>query len=367
MPSGKLRFHSLSPDEGSIVRKQTIGEAKMIPAIEKLPRIPLGIYPTPLIEARQLSSILGGPQIFIKREDLSGLALGGNKCRKLEFILGEARKRGADVVISTASSQSNFCLQLAAAARKIGMKASFILIKGVHNEIQGNLLLHNILDSNVEILELTDLRDAFGGIVSEKMDRVAEDLRAKGHRPFIMRHTIPDIAAILGAVSWVTVADELITQLRNQKIDAQYVIVANGSGGTQAGLQLGSKYLGAKYHVIGMPVLNHKDAAVQAVIKNTDAVSDFLGLGIQMMPDELEIHDAYIGEGYGRPTKEGIDAIRLVAQTEGIFLEPVYTAKAMAGLIDLIKKGRFKSTDTIVFIHTGGIPALFAYHQEVVR
>ncbi|HEX76835.1 MAG TPA: D-cysteine desulfhydrase family protein [Dehalococcoidia bacterium] len=339
----------------------------MLPAVEKLPRIRLGLYPTPLTEARHLSSILGGPRIFIKREDLSGLALGGNKCRKLEFILAEAKKRGANAAISTASSQSNFCLQLAAAARRLGMKPSFVLIKGVHIETQGNLLLHNILDSDVEILELTDIRDAFGDIVSEKMERVADDLRARGYNPFIMRHTIPDISAILGAVAWVDAADELITQLKEQNIDAQYVVLANGGGGTQAGLALGSKYLGASYEVMGISVFNHTDAAVAAVIKNTDAVSDFLGLGVRVVPDELEINDSYIGEGYGIPTKECIDAIKLVAQTEGIFLDPVYTGKAMAGLIDLVKRGRFKSTDTIVFIHTGGIPALFAYHQEIAR
>lgn len=337
----------------------------MIPVIENLPRIGLGFYPTPLTEAQHLSSVLGGPRILIKREDLSGLALGGNKCRKLEFILAEAKKQKADAVISTASSQSNFCLQLAAAGRKLGMKPSFVLMKGVHVETQGNLLLHNILDSDVEILELTDIREAFGGVVSEKMDRVADNLRARGYNPFIMRHTIPDISAILGPVGWVNAADELITQLKDQNIDAQYVVLANGGGGTQAGLVLGSKYLRANYEVIGMSVFNDKDAAVAATIEQIDAVSHFLGLGVKVMPDELEINDSYVGEGYAIPTKECIDAIRLVAQTEGIYLDPVYTGKAMAGLIDSIKKGRFKSTDTIVFIHTGGVPALFAYDKEI--
>jgi len=339
----------------------------MLPGIENLPRIRLGVYPTPLTEAKHLSSILGGPRIFIKREDLSGLALGGNKCRQLEFILAEAKKQGADAVISTASSQSNFCLQLAAAARKLGLKPSFVLVKGVHIETQGNLLLNNILDSDVEILELTDIREIFGDIVSERMDKVADDLRAQGYKPFIVRHTIPDISAILCSVGWVNAADELIIQLKEQNIGAQYVVLANGGGATQAGLVLGSKYLKANYKVIGISVFRNKDAAVEAVIKYTDAVSDFLGLGMKVMPDEFEVNDSYVGKGYAIPTEECIDAIRLVAQTEGIYLDPVYTGKAMAGLIDLIKKGRFKSTDTIVFIHTGGIPALFAYHKEIAR
>lgn len=327
----------------------------------------MGFYPTPLTEARHLSSVLGGPRILIKREDLSGLALGGNKCRRFEFILAEAKKQGADAVIMTASSQSNFCLQLAAAGCKLGMKPSFVLIKGVHIETQGNLLLHNILDSDVEILELTDMHEISGNVVSEKMDRVADNLRARGYNPFIIRHTISDISAILGTVGWVNAADELVTQLKAQNIDTQYVVLANGGGRTQAGLALGSKYLGANYQIIGICVLNDKNAAVARVIETTDAVADFLDLGVKVTPDELEINDSYIGEGYAIPTKECIDAIRLVAQTEGIFLDPVYTGKAMAGLVDLVKRGHFKSTDTVVFIHTGGIPALFAYNEEIAR
>lgn len=339
----------------------------MLPNIENLPRISLGFYPTPLTEAKHLSSVLDGPRIFIKREDLSGLALGGNKCRKLEFILAEAKKQGANAVISTASSQSNYCLQIAAAGRKLGMKPSFVLIKGVHTETQGNLLLQNILDSVVEILELTDIREAFGEVVSEKMDRVADDLRGRGYKPFVLRHTLPDISAVLGAVGWVKAAEELITQLKDRNIDAQYVVLANGGGDTQAGLALGSKYLKANYKITGISVLDNKDSAVATGINYSNASSDFLGLGVKVKPEEFEVNDSYIGEGYGIPTKEGIDAIRLVAQTEGIFLDPVYTGKAMAGLIDLIKKGRFKSADTVVFIHTGGIPALFAYHKEIAR
>jgi L-cysteate sulfo-lyase len=339
----------------------------MIHAIENLPRLDLGFYPTPLTDARRLSSALGGPRILIKRDDLSGLALGGNKCRKLEFILAEAKKRGATAVISTASSQSNFCLQLAAAGRKLGMKPSFVLIKGVHAETQGNLLLHNILDSDVEILKLDDMSQISGPAVYEAQDRLADSLRTKGYQPFIMRHAIPDISALLGPVGWVNAADELVTQLEAQDIEAQYVVLANGGGGTQAGLVLGAKYLRAGFQVMGIPVLNRKDAAVAATLENIEAVSEFLGLGVKVSPDELEIDDAYLGQGYGIPTPECIEANRFVAQTEAIFLDPVYTGKAMAGVIDLVKKGRFKSTDTIVFVHTGGIPAVFAYDAEIIR
>jgi len=340
----------------------------MIPAIENLPRVTLGCYPTPLTEARHLSSVLGGPRIFIKHEDLSGLALGGNKCRRLEFILAEAKRQGADVVISTAGSQSNYCVQVAAAARRLKMKPSFVLVRGIHNEPQGNLLLQDILGSDIEILELTDIMEVLvkGGPVSQKMDRMAEDLRANGYNPFIIRHDIPDPSAILSPVGWVNAADELTTQLRDRNIEAGYVVVANSGGVTQAGLVLGLKYLGTSYEVIGISNLRKKDAAAVAVAEHINALSDLLGLKVKVTPDELEINDSYIGEGYGIPDRKCIDAMRLAAQTEGIFLDPVYTGKAMAGLIDLIDKGRFKPTDTIVFVHTGGVPALFAYHKEMV-
>lgn len=205
-------------------------EINMIPAIENLPRISLGFYPTPLSEARHLSAVPGGPRVLIKHDDLSGLALGGNKCRMFEFILAEAKKQGADAVINTASSRSSYCLQLAAAGRKLGMKASFVLIKRVHISTQGNLLLYNILDSDVEILDITDLSEICGGTVSVKMDRVAGDLRTRGYKPFIIKHTLPDISAILVSVDWVNAADELISAKKG-RFKATDTIIFIDTGG----------------------------------------------------------------------------------------------------------------------------------------
>ena len=337
----------------------------MIASVENLPRLKLGLYPTPLTEAQHLSSILGGPRILIKREDLSGLALGGNKCRMIEFILAEARKQGADAVISTAHTQSNYCLQIAAAARRLGMKPSFVQLQGSHSEIQGNRLLQNILDSDIEIVELADMGNFQSQIVVDKMNEMAEDLRKRDYKPFIIWHTLPSVTAILGTVGWVSAADEIVNQLRDQHIDAQYIVLANCGGLTQGGLTVGLKYLLADYRVIGISVYRSESAAVAATKEYADAVSDFLKLGIEVTAEELEINDSYIGEGLGIASEECVNAIRLFAQTEGIFLDPVYTGQAMAGLIDLVKKGRFKSTDTVVFIHSGGVPALFAYHNEI--
>lgn len=339
----------------------------MIAEIDKLPRVSLGFYPTPITNATHLSSRLEGPSIFIKRDDLSGLALGGNKCRKLEFILAEAQRQGATAVISTASSQSNFCLQLAAAGRKLGMKPSFALIKGVHTETQGNLLLHNILGSEVGILEVADMNMMKGDFIKDKWDEMAENLKSQGKKPFIMRHALPDISAVLGVVGWINVADELQSQFQALGIEPDYVVLANGGGGTQAGLEIGAQHLGAKWKVVGIAVLNNRDTAVQTVTEQANAAAEFLGLGARVNTDELEVYDDYIGKGYGIPTEQGLEALRTVAQTEGIFLDPVYTSKAMAGLADLIQRGRFNRSDTVVFVHTGGIPAVFAYDKEIAR
>jgi L-cysteate sulfo-lyase len=339
----------------------------MIPAIEHLPRVRLGFFPTPITDAQHLSSVLGGPHIYIKREDLSGLAMGGNKCRKLEFIMAYVKEQGYDAVVSTAGSQSNFCLQIAAAACKLGMKPSFVLLKGVHIETQGNLLLQNILDSEVEILEFSDMTQLGGPFVTEKLDAAAERLRSRGYKPFIVKHNLPEIAALVGPVGWVNAANELIQQLKGGDIKADYVVLANGGGGTQAGLTLGSKYLKADYKVVGISVLSTGEQAQLTTTAQANATAEYLGLNALVDRDDVEVYGEYVGEGYGIPTKECIDAIRLVAQTEGIYLDPVYTGKAMAGLIDLIRKGRFKPTDSIIFIHTGGVPALFAYDSEIAR
>ena len=180
-----------------------------------------------------------------------------------------------------------------------------------------------------------------------------------------MRHNIPDISALLGVAGWVNAADELDKQCKALGIEPTYVLLANGGGGTQAGLELGSRYLKTRWKVVGVCVLNSKAVAQQTVAEQVNATSDFLGLGVKVTPDEIEVYDEYIGEGYGIPTEEGIEAIRTVARTEAIFLDPVYTSKAMSGLMDLVQRGRFKPDDTVVFVHTGGVAATFAYSQEV--
>jgi D-cysteine desulfhydrase family pyridoxal phosphate-dependent enzyme len=335
----------------------------MIPAIAKLPRINLGNYPTPLTEASHLSTALGGPRILIKRDDLTGLALGGNKCRKLEFVMADAKLKGIDTVITTGSSQSNFALQMAAAARKLNMEAHLVLFKGVHAQMQGNLILHDILDSKVRIIEI-DPSEVLGGTIMVKMNALADELSQQGRHPLVIpagAHTP------LGTTGWVNAADEIRQQLQAQKIDAQYIVVTNGSSGTQAGLEIGVKYFRLPLKIIGISVFNKKTKAISEVVNMANETAKFLNLDLTFTPDEITVYDDYLGEGYGIITDGCVQAIRLVAQTEAIFLDPVYTGKAMAGFIDLIHKGQFTSKDTVVFIHSGGIPALFAYDKEITK
>ncbi|MFC1912525.1 D-cysteine desulfhydrase family protein [Chloroflexota bacterium] len=334
----------------------------MIPSIAKLPRIPLGSYPTPLVEAPNLSAALSGPRILIKRDDLTGLALGGNKCRKLEFVMADAKQKGFDALVTTGGSQSNFALQLATAARRLNMDFYLVLVKGVHIEKQGNLLLDDIIDSKIKLVEADDIEDIFGPTMMAKMNEAADELKKKGRNPLV----VPAGAFNpVGTVGWVDAVDEIWQQLQAQKINAQYLVVTCGSSGTQAGLTLGVKYLKLPLEIVGFTIASPKEKSTNSIVNMANETAKLLGMDVTVTPDDVMVNDDYIGEGYGIVTEAGLQAIRLVAQTEGIFLDPVYTGKAMAGFIDFIKKGYFKSTDTAVFIHTGGVPALFAYDKEI--
>jgi D-cysteine desulfhydrase family pyridoxal phosphate-dependent enzyme len=301
---------------------------------------------------------------MIKRDDLTGLALGGNKCRKLEFVLADAKQKGVDTIITSGSSQSNFAVQMAAAARKLGMEPYLVLVRSAYVEKQGNLLLHDILGSRVSIIDASAASDMFGDVIAAKMNALADELRKQGHRPLVVP---PGATMPLGATGWVNAADEIWNQLQAQNIEAQYLVVATGGGSTQGGLITGIKCLGLPLSVIGFSFLHRKAKAISEVVTIANETSKFLGLDLDIAMDEVTIYDDYIGEGYGIITDACIEAIRLVAQTEGILLDPVCTGKAMSGLVDLVRRGYFKSTDTIVFIHTGGIPTLFAYAEEIVR
>jgi len=341
----------------------------MIEQIAKLPRVSLGCcLPTPLMDAKRLSEVLGGPRIMIKRDDLTGLALGGNKCRRFEFVMGYAIQKGFDSFLLTGAS--NLSIQLAAAAAKLGVKYAQILLGDptTAKEKQGNFLLHKILNSEDvrvrEPLSPSETVDDWLAKIYAVLDREAQKLREEGYNPYVIR---PNQPGPLAHVAWVDAADEIWQQLKAQNIEAQYLFSPTTVGGTPSSLAVGAKYLGAPFKTIGVRSLRKppkKGEATREAIRMANETAEFLKLGISITPDELIMYDDYAGEGYGKTTKEDIAAIKLVAQTEGFFIDPYYVGKAMAGLIDLINKGRFTSKDTVVFIHTGGVPALFACYDE---
>jgi L-cysteate sulfo-lyase len=335
-------------------------------SIVDLPRVDLGLFPTPLQELKNLSKALGGPRIIAKREDLNGLASGGNKVRNLELVLAGIKNRGADTIIATSSAQSNYLVQLAAAARKLDMNTGFIVYAGQHPEAQGNLLLQSILKSRVKILQGDRSSGEFLSKCDEEMDKMAKEYIKEGNKPIIVKYGDDLHLDNLAMAGWSNGADELSHQLQAAAINATYLVVSVGTCVTISGIISGLKLLQSPLKVIGISVSKGKPELIERIIEKTKTLTEFMKWNLCITPEDMEIYDDYIGEKYGVPTRECLEAIKLVARTEGFFLDPVYTGKGMAGLIDLIKKGRFKPEDTVVFLETGGFPAVFAYHREIL-
>jgi len=319
----------------------------------KFPRVRLASLPTPLEEMPRLTEILGGPRLLIKRDDLTGLALGGNKARKLEFLLGEARASGADVVVTTGALQSNHARITAAAARKLGMRAVLVLSGEEPAEYQGNLLLDIIFGAEVRVIQSEEEY-----VLLATMEDVARELSREGHRPYL----IPTGGSTaLGVCAYIEAAMELLLQANGMGVAVDAIVHATSSGGTQAGLFVGMKLAQARVQLVGISAGPPREVVERRVTALVDDVSRLLRLDLRGHPDDLIVLDGYVGEGYGIPSPECLEAIRLVARTEGILLDPVYTGKAMAGLIDWIRQGHFEPSQTVVFWHTGGVPALFAH------
>lgn len=324
---------------------------------DHLPRVSLAHLPTPLEEMSRLRQELGGgPRLLIKRDDATGLATGGNKTRKLEFVVAKAVEQGADTLITLGGPQSNHCRQTAAAAARIGLRC--VLVLGgeplPRSEWIGNLLLDYLLGAELRWAAARD-RDVVAA-------EVADELRSEGSRPYV----IPLGASYpVGTVGYVAAVEELVNQLaeRNERVDR--ILLASGSGGTHAGVLVGVRGLGMDARVEGID--NSAVDSIEETVKTlTFETSDYLGLNLNFGEEDFIIHDAYGVTGYGFITDAEREATRMLARTEGIIADPVYTGRALAGMIDLIRKGVYGPDETILFWHTGGVAGLFPRASEMV-
>lgn len=333
-------------------------------ALKTLPRIKLAALPTPLEEAQNLSRELGGPRILFKRDDLTGLAFGGNKTRMFEFVLGRIKEEGYDAIVAGAAVQSNYCRQLAAACAKLNLDLHLLLrpIRGEKDlEIQGNLLLDLLTKARVTILE-----DPSREYQWEVAQELMSTLTAEGRKPYLGR-TISQEGLWLDSCAYIVCMLEILEELERREDEITHLYVS-ALDTTHAGLLFATSYLEVGIRVVAIHPADTfflEGDSQEEVAKIFADISTYLSLPQEFDPHQFISLSQYVGEGYGVMTDEGRDAIKLVAETEGIFLDPVYTGKAMAALIDGVKKGDLTRDDTVVFIHTGGNPALFAYEDQL--
>ncbi len=320
--------------------------------LDAFPRFPLTFLPTPLVRAGNLERALGedAPQIWIKRDDMTGLAFGGNKSRKLEYLTGDALARGATVLISEGAAQSNHARQTAAAAAIAGLKCVLVLDTRRNAELTGNLLLDELLGADVHLVGGSSER-------KDEMARVVEYLVAEGETPY----SIPTGGSVpIGALGYVRCVSELMEQIDALGIRPVRLYFPTGSQGTQAGLVAGALVFDAPFEIRGVAVEGTAEELSREALPIANETLGLLGSDVRLDLDDISIDDTQVGSGYAIPTEEGMAAIGLLARTEALILDPVYTSKAMAGLIEDVRAGLFGPDDAIVYVHTGGGPSVFA-------
>lgn len=352
-----LGAHRRAPVHRRIAQRDDCGY-KFLMRIESLPRFPLAQLPTPLENLERLSRELGGPELLIKRDDQTGLAFGGNKTRKLEFLVGQALAQGADTLVTAGAVQSNHCRQTAAAAAKAGLKCELILNGQKPAVPNGNLLLNELLGARAHWIDRSQ-RPA-------KFKELSEQLRAQGRKPY----AIPVGGSNgVGATGYVLAMMELAEQLRVRQQGIDHIVFGSSSGGTQAGMVLGARSAGFKGQLHGLsidkndPELNEYEIEVAQV---ANECAEYIGSEVRLSQSDIKVVYGYKGEGYGIIGDLEREAIRLMARCEGIVLDPVYAGRAFGALVDLIRKGVFHRGETVLFWHTGGAPALFAYAKELL-
>jgi 1-aminocyclopropane-1-carboxylate deaminase/D-cysteine desulfhydrase-like pyridoxal-dependent ACC family enzyme len=335
--------------------------ARLKSLVGRFPRVRLAELPTPLQELPRFSQALGGPRIFMKRDDLTGLAFGGNKTRMFEFLLARVLADGADTVIGGAAVQSNYCRQLAAAASRLGLETHLVLrrVRGERDdEIQGNLLLDLLAGAKVRIIR--------GGAEEQRaaMFALAEELRGQGRRPQVLRMA-GDQDLSLDVIAYVDCFRELDEQCAALGIEPDRLYVASYDT-TQAGLELGRAILESPMEIHGVAPARWADEGPYALIARcANQGAEALGVPLRFEAGGIRNTPDFVGQGYGMPTPEGVATLELLARTEGIFLDPVYTSKAMAALVAHVRSGELGPERPVVFLHTGGATALFAYAREL--
>jgi L-cysteate sulfo-lyase len=328
--------------------------------LEQFPRVNLAHLPTPLEHLPNLSKYLGGPDIWVKRDDCTGLASGGNKTRKLEFSMAAALAEGADTIVTVGAVQSNHVRQTAAAAAKLGLACEVLLEHRVSDPSEpyansGNVFLDKIFGAN--------LREYPGGAdFDSAMEEVAGEVRAAGGKPYI----VPGGASnAIGALGYVNCAIELLEQLKQRNLKMDHLVTATGSAGTQAGLAVGLKASGSDMPMLGIGVNAPQNAQEEKVYKLAVETAEYIGKPGIVAREDIVANCDYVGSGYGVPTESMNEAVLLLARQEGLLFDPVYSGKGLAGMIDLIRKGEFAGASNIVFLHTGGSAALFAYLDQL--
>ncbi len=308
-------------------------------------RIALAHLPTPIEALPRLTKLLQGPQLFIKRDDLTGLGLGGNKTRKLEYLAADALAQGCRTLITTGAVQSNHCRQVAAAAARLGLGCILVLAGEDHSSRQGNLLLDELSGAKLVFVPKEE-RD-------QRLQQAFAQAEEDGMQPYLIPYGGSNPVGVQGYI-------EAMQELQEQQLRPDWIVLASSSGGTQAGLVLGAKQTGFSGRILGISVDKSEEELENLIAKLASQTAAWLGIDKKIEPEDVLVNDAYCQAGYGILQPAEVEAIRLFARTEGILLDPVYTGRAAAGLIDLIRKGFFSPDETVLFWHTGGIPALFA-------
>lgn len=350
------------------------GTNAIVERLEKFHSVKLSHLPTPLEKLENLSEELERFDVLMKRDDMTGLAFGGNKARKLDYIIADALNQGADTLVTWGGVQSNWCRQVAAAAAKIGMKSKLVLFKKASSpaDDDGNLLLDRLFEADVRMVEAGSITNMMElASVRQYVEPVVEESKQAGEVPYLMPIGGSSVEGSMerpwGAIAYVNAFAELLEQAESDGVRIDSVVLATGSGSTQAGLLVGARLLSPATRIIGVTVYASAQKMLEYVRSISQAALRQLDSSIEVRDEDIIVYEDYLKEGYGIYNDEVDAALHLLAESEGILLDPVYTGKAMAGMLDLMRKGCFEDGENVVFLHSGGTPALFPYRGQMTR